>query len=264
MLVATARPQMVLLLPRMEGIVMLAFDVSASMAADDLGPTRIVAAKTAAHAFVAQQPNNIQIGVVAFSDGGLVVQTPTDDRSAIDAAIDRLVPQSGTSLGHGILAALDAVSAERDAELQGSDNELPDDAPAPRGAYEAAIIVMQTDGENTSGPDPLEAAQAAIEQGVRIYTIGVGGPTGATLEIDGFNVFTQLNERTLREIAMLTEGEYFTAGNAEELSAIYENLDPKFVVKPQKVEVTSILGGVSALVLLVGGGLSLFWFGRIP
>ena len=108
------------------------------------------------------------------------------------------------------------------------------------------------------------AAQAAIEKGVRIYTIGVGSPTGATIEIDGFNVFTQLDESALQEIALLTEGEYFTAGDTEELGTIYENLDPQFVVEPQEIEVTSILGGVSALVLLVGGGLSLFWFGRIP
>ncbi|MCH8206176.1 MAG: VWA domain-containing protein [Chloroflexi bacterium] len=264
LLVATARPQLVLPLPRMEGIVMLAFDVSASMAADDLEPTRMVAAKTAAHAFVERQPSNIKIGVVAFSDGGLVVQTPTDDRPAIDAAIDRLVPQSGTSLGLGILTALDTVSADGGTELRDSDDERPDNPSARRDAFEAAIIVLLTDGENTSESDPLEAAQAAIEQGVRIYTIGVGSPTGATIEIDGFNVFTQLDESTLQEIALLTEGEYFTAGDAEELGTIYENLDPQFVVKPQEIEVTSILGGVSALVLLVGGGLSLFWFGRIP
>ena len=264
MLVAIARPQMVLLLPEMEGIVMLAFDVSASMAADDLEPTRMVAAKTAAHAFVERQPSNIRMGVVAFSDGGLVVQAPIDDRLAIDAAIDRLVPQSGTSLGHGILAALDAISADGDLELRDSDDEQSDNAPPPGGSFEAAIIVMLTDGENTSEPDPLEAAQAAIEQGVRIYTIGVGSATGSTLEVDGFNVFTQLNESTLQEIALLTEGKYFTAGSTGELRTIYENLDPQFVLNPQEIEVTAILGGVSALVLLVGGGLSLFWFGRIP
>lgn len=261
LLVATARPQMTLWVPQMEGIVMLAFDVSASMAADDLEPTRMAAAKTAAHAFVERQPSNIKIGVVAFSDGGLVVQPPTDDRSAIGAAIDRLVPQSGTSLGYGILAALDTVSSNGDRELRDPDDVLQDDG---RDAFEAAIIVLLTDGENTSEPDPLEAAQVAIDQGVRIYTVGVGSPEGATVEIDGFSIFTQMDEGTLREIALLTEGEYFSAGDTEELRQIYEDLDPKFVVKPEEVEVTSILGGVSALVLLVGGGLSLFWFGRIP
>ncbi len=255
---------MMLLLPEMEGIVMLAFDVSASMGADDLEPTRMDAAKTAAHAFVERQPSHIKIGVVAFSEGGLVVQTPTDDRQAIDAAIDRLVPQSGTSLAHGIQAALHAVTDVPSAGPSVSGSEQPDDAPQPRGAFEAAIIVVVTDGENTSELDPLEAAQEAIEQGVRIYTVGVGSPAGATLEIDGFNVFTQLDESALQEIALLTEGEYFTAANADELSAIYENLNTRFAVKPQEIEVTSILGGASALVLLVGGGLSLFWFGRIP
>ena len=264
MLVAMARPQMVLPLPHMEGIIMLAFDVSASMAADDLEPTRLVAAKTAAHAFVERQPSNIRIGVVAFSEGGVVVQTPTDDRRAIDAAIDRLVPRSGTSLGYGILTALKAISADGDTELGDSDDDRPDNAPALRDTFEAAIIVLLTDGENTSEPDPLEAAQEAIEQGVRIYTIGVGSPTGTTIEIDGYNVFTQLNEGTLQEIALLTEGEYFIAEDTEALREIYDNLDPRFVVKSEEIEVTSILGGASALVLLVGGGLSLFWFGRIP
>lgn len=266
LLVATARPQMVLPLPEMEGTVILAFDVSASMGADDLEPTRMAAAKTAAHAFVERQPSDVTIGVVAFSDGGLVVQTPTDDKTAIDAAIDRLVPQSGTSVGHGILAALSAVSeapnaVPRDANGAEADAKR---APVARGAFAPATIVLLTDGENNSEPDPLEAAQAAIEQGVRIYTVGIGSPGGATVEIDGFNVFTQLNEATLQEISLLTEGEYYTAGSTEELRAIYEDLDPQWVVKGQDVEVTSILGGVGALALLIAGGLSLVWFGRIP
>ena len=257
---------MVIPLPEMEGIVMLVFDVSASMAAEDLEPNRMVAAQTAAHAFVERQPGDVKIGVVAFSEGGLVVQRPTDDKTAITAAIDRLVPQSGTSLGHGILAALNAISGapdtpQRDANGSGANEPLPE---VPRGAFAAATIVLLTDGENTSEPDPLEVAQTAIEQGVRIYAVGIGSPEGATIEIDGFNVFTQLNESTLEEISLLTEGEYFAAQSTEELRTIYENLDTRFVVKPQEVETTSILGGVGALVLLMGGGLSLFWFGRIP
>ena len=262
--VATARPQMTILLPEMEGIVMLVFDVSASMAADDLEPTRMDAAKTAAHVFVERQPSHIKIGVVAFSEGGLLVQRPTDDKHAVDAAIDRLVPQSGTSLAHGIQAALHAITDVPSPGPSMSGSVQLTDAPQRRAAFKAAIIVAVTDGENTSEVDPLEAAQEAIEQGVRIYTVGVGSPTGATLEIDGFSVFTQLNESALQEIALLTEGEYFTAANTEELRAIYEKLNARFALKPQEMEVTSIIGGVSALVLLVGGGLSLFWFGRIP
>lgn len=244
---------------------MLAFDVSASMGAEDMEPTRMEAAKVAAQAFVERQPDNIQIGVVAFSDGGLVVQPPTDDRAAIATTIERLMPQSGTSLGQGILAALNAALPQPESDQSDEDTEIPPTPkPVPRGTFVPVVIVLLTDGENTDPPDPLEAAQTAIEQGVRIYTVGLGSTTGTTLEIDGFNVYTQLNEEILQEIALLTEGEYFSAENSEDLRTIYENLDPKFVVKAEKMEITSLLAGVSLFMLLVGGMLSLLWFGRIP
>jgi Ca-activated chloride channel family protein len=266
LLFALSRPQMVLALPQVEGIVMLAFDVSASMAADDLEPTRMEAAKAAAQGFVEGQPNNIKIGVVAFSDGGLVVQTPTEDRVAILETVDRLVPQSGTSLGQGILVALNTLSSASDPAQSGNDDGLaaPTATPVPGGTFAPASIVLLTDGVNTEPPDPLEAAQTSIEQGVRIYTIGIGSTTGTAVEIDGFNIFTQLNEDILKQIAQMTEGEYYKAEDEEDLAAIYENLDPQFTVKPEKIEITSVLAGVSMLVLLLGAMTSLLWFGRIP
>jgi Ca-activated chloride channel family protein len=266
LLLALSRPQAVLSLPQIEGTVMLAFDVSASMAADDLEPTRIEAAKAAAHAFVDEQPSNIKIGVVAFSDGGLVVQTPTDDREAIGATIDRLVPQSATSLGQGILVALNTLFSDTESSQAGSEDAQPPALPATaaRGAFSPAIILLMTDGENTEPPDPIEAAQTAIEQGVRIYTVGVGSPTGTELEIDGFRVYTQLNEDLLKQIALLTEGEYYHASDAGELQDIYENIDPGFVVKPEKMEITAVLTGVSLVILLMGALASLLWLGRIP
>jgi Ca-activated chloride channel family protein len=121
-----------------------------------------------------------------------------------------------------------------------------------------------TDGENTEPPDPIEAAQTAIEQGVRIYTVGVGSPSGTELEIDGFRVYTQLNEDLLKQIALLTEGEYYHASDAGELQDIYENIDPGFVVKPEKMEITAVLTGVSLVILLMGALASLLWLGRIP
>ena len=259
LLLAIARPQMGLPLPQREGIVVLAIDVSGSMAAADFEETRMMAAKAAAQAFVENQPGNIKIGVVAFSDGGLVVQPPTDDRAAISETIDRLAPQSGTSLGQGILAALNTVSVDPDGSQTGPVGES-----SPRGGFAPAVIVLFTDGENTGPPDSLEAAQAAIERGVRIYTIGIGNPTGTTVEIDGFNIFTQLNEDTLKEIAMLSEGKYFSAETADDLLTIYEDVDLRFEVKSQETEITSILGGVSMFALLIGGLLSLTWFGRMP
>jgi Ca-activated chloride channel homolog len=263
---AIARPEMVISLPRIEGTVILAFDVSASMAADDMKPSRIEAAKVAAKAFIENQPPNIKIGVVAFSDGGLVVQTPTDDRIALAETVDRFMPQSGTSLGQGILVALNASLADPDPNpdsgTESQQSPLPE--PPPTGTFVPVVIVLLTDGENTEAPDPLEAAQIAIEQGVRIYTVGVGSTAGTTLEIDGFNVFTQLNETLLNQIAQVTEGEYFNATNESDLKEIYENLGLQFAVKPEKMEITSLLAGLSFLIFLAGGGLSLMWFGRLP
>ncbi len=262
---ASARPEVTLPTPRMEGTVVLAFDVSASMAADDVEPTRMEVAKETAQAIVDRRPNTVKIGVVAFGEGGLVVQPPTDDHQAISATIDRLVPQSGTSLGRGILTALNVVSSELEQEPDASsESALPSSEPAPGSAFAPAIIVLLTDGENTDPPDPLEVAQVVIESGVRVYTVGVGTAEGATLEIDGFNVSTRLNEGALQEIALLTEGAYFKVDGAEDIPPIYEDLDTEFVIEPRETEVTSFLGGVSALVLLAGSALSLLWFGRIP
>lgn len=267
LLLALARPQMVVSLPRVEGTVVLAFDISRSMAADDLEPSRMEAAKAAALEFVQHQPATIQIGVVAFSDGGLTVQTPTNDEEAILAAINRLTPQSGTSLGNGIFASLNAITPDSGQEPQLDSDDLapaPTATPVPRGTVAPAIIVLLTDGENNETPNPLEAAQTAADRGVRIHTVGIGSTAGATLEIDGFVVHTQLHEATLQQISQFTGGAYYNAQSEEDLQSIYENLEPQLVIKAEKMEVTSIFAGASILVLLIGGLFSLLWFGRVP
>lgn len=260
-LFALARPQMRVSLPRYEGTVILAFDVSASMGADDIQPTRIEAAQAAATAFVERQPPTVRVGVVAFSDSGLAVQPPGDDRDAILGAISRLKPQRGTSLGQGIMAALAALSADDTADRYYSNLDSP--APQLRGDRAAAIVLL-TDGENTGGPDPREVAQAAADQGVRIYTVGVGSPGGATLNLDGFSVHSQLDEGMLREIARISEGSYFGAASQQDLQAIYDSLDLQFVIRPEQMEITALLAGAGLLCLIVGGALSLIWFGRFP
>lgn len=268
LIIALARPQTVVNLPRIEGIVILAFDVSGSMAADDLKPSRMEAAKAAAQEFVQHQPSTVQIGVVAFSDGGFAVQRPTNDQEAILTTINRLTPQRGTSVGQGILAALETIFDDLEPTLPSDRNltptPLPTPTPMPAGTYSPAVIVLLTDGENNVSPDPLAAAQAAADRGVRIYTIGIGSAAGTTLHINGFTVHTQLDEPTLQQIAQLSEGAYYNAANEQELRAIYENLDPQLVIKPEKMEVTSIFAGASILVLLIGGTYSLLWFSRIP
>ena len=193
------------------------------MSAEDMQPTRMEAAKAAAREFVERQPANVQIGVVAFSDGGIAVQPPTKDQEAILAAIDRLAPQRGTSLGSGILASLNAIAIER-GEIPVTGDSLtpvPTPTPVPYGTYIPAAIVLLTDGENTTNQDPIEAARDAADLGVRVYTIGVGSAAGTTLTVNDFTVFTQLNEPMLQQIASLTDGAYYNAESEEDLREIY-------------------------------------------
>ena len=259
--VASARPQITLPVPRMEGVVVLAMDVSSSMVADDVEPTRMDAAKMAAKSIVDRRPASARIGIVAFGEGGLIVNPPTDDDQALNATIDRLEPSSGTSLGTGIQTALNLALSGSGPDAAES---AADDESGPRGAFAPAVIVLLSDGENTEEPDPMEVAQAAIDRGVRVHTVGIGTGDGTIIEVDGFNLFTQLNEPVLQEIAQLTEGDYFEVEAIEDLSSVYEGLETEFKVEPTEVEVTSAFGGIGALLLLAGGALSLMWFGRMP
>lgn len=273
LIVALARPQTVVSLPRIEGTVILAFDVSGSMAADDLKPTRIAAAKAAARDFVEQQPPDVQIGVVSFSESGFSVQAPTNDQGVVLAAINRLSPQRGTSLAYGILTSLKAIqTAEAREKPQFYSNltptpegePAPTPTPVPPGTHTSSVIVLLTDGENNTSPDPLVAAQTAADQGVRIYTIGLGSAAGSILHIEGLSIRSRLNEELLQQIAQITAGSYYTAATEQDLQAIYHNLNPQLVIKPEKTEVTALLAGAGILVLLIGGVLSLVWFSRLP
>lgn len=267
LLISLARPQMYVDLPRIGGTVVLAFDVSASMAADDMEPTRMEAAKAAAQTFVENQPSTVELGAVAFSNGGVVVQSVTDQPADVLASIDRLQPGGGTSLGQGIFTSLNAIAGEPldigegvvDLEAGTIDlNALQLDD------FSSGVIVMLSDGENTGAPDPLAIAQVAAEAGVRIYPVGIGSPEGTVLELEGFNVVTQLNEPLLQEIANLTNGTYYYAEDAETLQEIYRNIDLQLTVDGDEMEVTALVAGLSFLLLLIGGALSMFWFGRIP
>ncbi len=269
LLIALARPQAVVSLPRIEGIVMLTFDVSGSMAADDLKPTRMEAAKEAARAFVQSQPPSVQIGVVSFSDSGFTVQVPTNDQAAVLATIDRLKPERGTSLANGILVSLDAIAAAQAGDTSSYYTNLtltptPSPTPMPRGMYTSAVIVLLTDGENTTSPDPIEAAQTAADRGVRIHTVGIGSAAGSILKIEGYSIRSQLDEAMLQQISRITDGTYYNAESEQELRAIYDHLNPQLVIKPEEMEVTSILAGLSIIILLIGATFSLMWFSRLP
>ncbi|MCC6891825.1 MAG: VWA domain-containing protein [Anaerolineae bacterium] len=264
-----ARPQAVVSLPRLAGTVILAFDVSGSMAADDLEPTRMDAAKVVVEDFIESQPATVQIGVVAFSDNGFSVQTPTNDEEMLLAAIDRLSPERGTSLANGMMMSLDAIraaSGQTNTNYYGDLSLTPEPTPTPmpRGMYAPAVIILLTDGENNQSPDPFEIAQMAADRGVRIYTVGIGSPQGTEVHINGFTVHTELDEATLQQISQITAGTYFHAENEEELREIYDTISSQLVVKPQEMEVTSLIAGVGILFFLVGAMFSLLWFGRVP
>ena len=268
LVVALARPQSVVGVPRVEGTVVLSFDVSGSMAADDLAPTRMEAAKAAARAFVGRQPPAVRIGVVAFSDSGFSIQVPTNDQSLVLAAINRLVPERGTSIARGILSSVATIDADADPTTGYYTNRSPEPTPVPtpvpKGTYAPAAIVLLTDGENNQLPDPIAAAQTAADRGIRIYTVGIGSAAGATLDIEGFKVHSQLDESMLRQISDTTGGAYYAAADADALKTIYDTIDTHLVIRPEAMEVTSLFAGAGVLFLLVGGVASLAWLGRLP
>jgi Ca-activated chloride channel family protein len=269
LVLAMARPQSVISTPRFEGTVILSFDVSGSMAADDVEPTRMEAAKAAARAFVARQPPSILTGVVAFSDSGFNVLVPTADQTEVLAAIDRLDPERGTSIARGIISSLTAIAAaERDPAEGYYTNRSPDpvqlpDVVAP-GTSAPAAIVLLSDGENNQRPDPLEAAQAAAERGIRIFTVGIGTAEGTILDIEGFRVHSRLDEPSLRQMAEMTGGTYYAATDPSELESIYRNIETRLVLRPEATEVTSLFAGAAVLLLALGALAGLRWLGRLP
>lgn len=267
LLFSMARPQATVTLPRLEGTVILTFDVSGSMSADDLKPSRMEAAKAAASQFVENQPQGVSIGVVAFSDGGITVQAPTNKHDDTLATISRLVPRRGTSLANGILVALNTIATDAGdppiLKTSGvSGNQEP--VTTPQGWYPSAVIVLLSDGENNEEPDPMMAADLAADLGVRIYTVGIGSTAGSTITIDGFTIHSQLDEGTLRAVSDDSGGKYYNATNEEELYRIYNDLQPKLTIKSEEMEITSIFAAIGMLALVIGGALSLMWFGRVP
>ena len=267
LITSAARPQAVVSVPKLESTVILTFDVSGSMAADDLKPTRMEAAKAAAGAFVQEQPSNVAIGVVAFSDGGITVQAPTTDKTQTLETIYRLVPRRGTSMGNGILVALNTiVIAAGDTPILNSSapQTQPEAVPEIQGWYPSSAIVLLGDGENTQDPDPLLAADLAADLGVRIYTIGVGKPEGALINIEGFSIMSQLNEGVLQEISQITGGQYYNAASEEDLLRVYRDLQPQLAFRTEEIEVTALFAAAGFWVFLLAGALSLLWFGRVP
>ncbi|MFI7587696.1 VWA domain-containing protein [Spongisporangium articulatum] len=262
--VGLARPTATVNVPHREGTVVLAFDTSASMAATDVAPTRMAAAKTAAQQFVRRQPPAVRIAVVAFGGQGLVTQPPTTDRNRVLAAVDRLQPEGGTALARGIQTSLSAIAGHTVAL---EDPEAPDSgtsAPAPDlGYFSSAAVVLLSDGENTDDPDPQLAAELASTAGVKVYPVGLGSPQGTVLTVDGYQVATRLDEAGLQQIARTTDGQYFPAADAATLEEVYSSIDLGWTARGQKQEITGLLALVALGLVVAAAGVTVVRTGRV-
>jgi Ca-activated chloride channel family protein len=262
LVVGMAQPMSTVKTPRREGTVILAVDVSNSMRADDVQPSRMEAAKAAARAFVERQPPAVRMGVVAFGDGAVVVQTPTNAHADVIRSIDRLSSEGGTSLGQALVAALSAIAGKPvniDFQALASDSAEVVDI----GFFGSASVLLFSDGEETSRPDPVAVAQVASTAGVRVHTIGVGTPAGSVVQVDGFSVATALDSELLEEVASITDGAYYEAGDAEGLEEISKTIDLRFKLVSEHIEISGLFAAGGGLLLFVGALLSVLWFGRV-
>jgi len=283
MFVAVARPTAIVTLPSQHDTIILAIDVSGSMRAADVQPSRLAAAQAAARSFVAEQPRHTRVGVVSFAATASVVQSPTQNRDDIVAAIDRFQLQRGTAVGSGVLVSLKTIFPDIEFNLRSRDPRR-DDArdqrggmpiarpsgpakapfkPVPPGSYQSAAIILLSDGRTTTGPDPVESARMAAERGVRVFTVGVGTPEGEIIGFEGWSMRVRLDEDTLKEIANVTRGEYFYAGTAEDLKRVYDSLNSRIVFEAKETEITALFSAAALLTALLSALLSLFWFNRI-
>jgi len=283
LILAVARPAAVVTLPTHQRTVILAMDTSGSMRATDVEPSRMAAAQAAAKSFVTDQPRGTRIGVVTFAGTAAVAQAPTDNREEIAAAIDRFQLQRATAIGSGILMSLKAIFPDAEFDLrswnprrdssrdspagapldQAAKPEKPDFKPVPPASYTSAVIILLTDGQSNVGPDPIEAARMAAERGVRVYTVGFGTTEGEILRFEGWSMRVRLDEQTLTKIAELTEGEYYYAGSATDLKKVYETLSSRLVFVTRETEITALFSAAAALMALIAGLLSVWWFNRI-
>ncbi|MEU4408497.1 VWA domain-containing protein [Streptosporangium sp. NPDC023963] len=253
--VAAAGPAAMVPVPRTAGTVILAVDVSNSMGADDVAPTRLAAAQRAARAFVAAQPDSVDIGVVAFERGALTTARPDADHSVALKAIDRLKITGGTSLGTAITASLSAITGKQVAA--GRDGTAPD-----IGYWPSATIVMFSDGQN-QGADVERAAAVAQRAGVHVHTVGVGTTAGATVKVDGYRLQTSLDEDTLTAIAQTTGGGYHPASDAARLDGIADTIDLRLTVSDEPLPLAGGLIGLALALLTAGAALNVLRSGRV-
>jgi Ca-activated chloride channel homolog len=246
LLLGLARPTTVIAVPREQAAVVLAIDISSSMAADDLQPDRLTAARLAARAFVDRMPPDTRISLVTFHIFASVNVPLTRERQQIQRGIDQLTPGGATAMGDGLFLSLEQLALRADEE---------------GGETGPAIVLLLSDGESNRGIDPLTAAERAQAEGIKVYTIGIG-QRGKTTVVKDTPV--GLDEDTLKSVAEMTGGYYFYAAETSELTEIYANLGSEVGWEEEKTEITALVAGVGALFLIAAGLLSLYWFQQFP
>ena len=251
MIVGVARPHATVTVAREEATVTLVVDVSRSMTATDVEPTRLVAARTAAETFLDQVPKRFRVAVVSFATRAVVAIPPTEDRSLVKAALASLRPGQGTALGDAVTLAVRLSQRERR-----SDGTVP-----------PAAVLLISDGAQEGGrASPQAAARRARASKVPVYAIVVGTPNGTVVQqlTGGFRQIIRVPPRpeTLRLVARTTGGELFTATNDSRLREVYERLGSRLGHKKTSREITDLFAGTSAALLLLGAALSALWFGR--
>ena len=270
---ALARPQATVAVPANSTSILLAIDVSGSMCTTDVAPNRFAVATEAARDFVRDQDDGARIGLVAFSGVAGLLVAPTTDRDALLAAIDTLRTARGTAIGQAILTSIDAI-AEGNPDVAATGVDLGDAVPGTPGGYEPDTIVVLTDGSNTTGVDPVTAAEQAAARRLRVFTIGFGSTEPAPMvctadQLSGDSPFGQgfrgggraqeIDEDALTRVADVTGGRYFRAEDAEQLGDVLGDLPQEFTVREQEAEVTVWFALAGALLVLGGVGLALWW-----
>ena len=214
------------------------------------------------------------MGIVAFAGSAQVAQLPSVNREDLVTAIDRFQLQRATAIGSAIVVSLaelfpDAgidlsqITGQRAMPPGPNDKPKPDFTPVAPGSYSSAAIILLTDGQRTTGPDSLEAAKMAADRGVRIYTVGIGTKEGETIGFEGWSMRVRLDEETLKAIAKVTNADYFYAGTAADLKKVYQGLSTRLIVEKKETEISALLAGLGALLVVLAAGLSVWWFGRI-
>lgn len=235
---ALARPEVYRDEPRERATIMLAIDVSGSMAATDVDPFRLQAAQDAARRFAEEVPRQYQVGLVSFSGSASLLVAPTTDRTALARAIDGLIPDGATAVGEAIATSLEAIRATQTGLAEDAD-----------GTLEAARIVVLSDGATTVGIPPSLAAEDAAAAGVPIYTVSLGTPGGV---LDNGQPVPP-DAAGMQAIADITDGEAYQSEDAESVGAVYERLGSFIGTERVRSEVTAWPVGIAAVLLLLAG-----------